>query len=232
MPKASKRILSVTVKQMADDSPDTSWLGEYGNSAESEFAIDREHATDCQTQTYNRADSIDKLERVHSYLDGLRIDEAKEGGDFYTLDYESLEEAQDIIVTAQEELEECDCDGRGDRDRNEYQYFNPNHDNYAGLDHAEIVKYCLQDYKRMESGNHGDWSFIGIRAIADVQIEGDIVQEIKSGGLWGIESDSGDDYIQEVSQEELHALRNQLESIGFSKRAVSVAFKNVKRKSA
>ena len=45
--KQSKRILSVTVKRMIDDSPDTSWLGEYSNKPANGFAIDREHAEDC-----------------------------------------------------------------------------------------------------------------------------------------------------------------------------------------
>ena len=32
------RILSITIKHTLDDSPDTSWLGEYSNTAKSEFA--------------------------------------------------------------------------------------------------------------------------------------------------------------------------------------------------
>lgn len=36
------RILSVTVKRVQDESPDLSWIGEYGNSPKSPAAIDRE----------------------------------------------------------------------------------------------------------------------------------------------------------------------------------------------
>jgi hypothetical protein len=42
-----KRILNVTIRRMLDDSPDTSWLGEYSNRPTSEFSIDRKHSLDC-----------------------------------------------------------------------------------------------------------------------------------------------------------------------------------------
>ena len=54
--KNSKRILSVTVKRMVDDSPDTSWLGEYSDTRKSEFSIDRAHAEDCaSSQAFREA---------------------------------------------------------------------------------------------------------------------------------------------------------------------------------
>ena len=101
-----------------------------------------------------------------------------------------------------------------------------------------------QDYERMESLNRGDWSFIGIRAEAEIAVEnahatnlGDgvpyfdsIVQKITSGGLWGIESDSSKEYFAEIEQDELSDLREQLILLGFSRRAISVAFKNVEHK--
>ena len=39
--KSGKRILSVTIKHIIDENPDTSWLGEYSDTAETEFAIER-----------------------------------------------------------------------------------------------------------------------------------------------------------------------------------------------
>ena len=45
--KTGNRILSVVIRRMYDESPDTSWLGEYSNSRESEFSIDRAHSEDC-----------------------------------------------------------------------------------------------------------------------------------------------------------------------------------------
>lgn len=45
--KNMKRIHSVTIKRMIDESPDTSWLGEYSNRATSEYSIDRAHNIEC-----------------------------------------------------------------------------------------------------------------------------------------------------------------------------------------
>jgi hypothetical protein len=97
-----------------------------------------------------------------------------------------------------------------------------------GLTPDEVRKYVRQDYDRMEGLNNQQWSYVGIRAEAQVQLtpEGPI-QEISSGGLWGIESDSERSYFAEVEQEELSELRKQLEALGFSKRAVTAAFRDI-----
>ncbi len=44
--KNSKRILKVVVKRMLDDSPDTSFLGEYSNRPKTEYAVDRQELGD------------------------------------------------------------------------------------------------------------------------------------------------------------------------------------------
>src|SRR5258706_13571069 len=44
--KNGKRILSVTVRRMIDESPDTSWLGEYSKRSAREYVIDRAHSED------------------------------------------------------------------------------------------------------------------------------------------------------------------------------------------
>jgi hypothetical protein len=67
---------------------------------------------------------------------------------------------------------------------------------------------------RREAYQRGDFTFVGVRAQAEVVIEG-IVQTIVSGGLWGIESDA-DAYIEEVAGEEYSDLRKILTSIGVS----------------
>src|SRR5271154_455811 len=68
--KNGKRILSVTVKHMADESPDSSHLGEYRQSAESKYAIDRRHSEDCQAIVPTNDETAGVLERVAEYLDG------------------------------------------------------------------------------------------------------------------------------------------------------------------
>lgn len=110
---------------------------------------------------------------------------------------------------------------RGDMGRFEMRYFN------AGCGDPDYIE---QDYARAEAYNRGEWGMIGISAVADVQFSnGAPTQKIRSGGLWGIESDSDTDYFSEVEREELDALRSELLSVGFSKRAVTSAMKNVER---
>lgn len=91
----------------------------------------------------------------------------------------------------------------------EYRYFLP----YArgekpGTKHYK--KYGKQDFARMESLYRGDWFFIGIYAQANMS-DG---HTFRSGGLWGIESDSGREYIEQVAREEIADLRNTLASYG------------------
>lgn len=243
MSKSMKRIHKVVIKRMYDESPDTSWLGEYGQRAESEYAIDRKHSEDCPQQTFNRKSSdrcmmviahIDKLERAIAYLNGV-LDSIPDFSD--TSRNEAISEAQDILIEAQDEIAEdanaCTCGGVW-IERHSYQFFNPNHENYKGLPEDEIRKYCLQEYARMESLNNGDFCFIGIRAEAEIGLNSyvaseqlGILQTITSGGLWGIESDSSPEYLAEVEAEELSDLKSQLKAIGFSSRAISAAFKTV-----
>lgn len=113
----------------------------------------------------------------------------------------------------------------GDMGRGEYRYFVAA---MSGEDtgNPESVK---QDYERMESHNRGEWQMIGMRAHARVQFtpQGPW-NEITSGGLWGIESDSGDDYFREIGQEQLAELRDQLHAAGFTSRQIGKAFSGVK----
>ena len=82
----------------------------------------------------------------------------------------------------------------------------------------------------MESFNRGDWCFVGLRAEAEVQTGSDVVQRITSGGLWGIESDSGREHLEETQREELAQLKTELIGLGFSRRAIATAIKNVQEK--
>jgi hypothetical protein len=251
-----KRILSVTIKRMVDDSPDTSWLGEYSRTPANEFAIDRAHAEDCESiqrfysdgewAAWNGVPS-DMLERVRTFLESFEasVDHESSPNGCHE-DCPACEEEQpyhDAISTIWE-LEnlagECDCNG-GDMERGDYRYFNPSF-NYVdkngkpkdGLTPEEVCKYTRQDYERMERLNRGDWCFIGIVAHAEIGLHRPgntyLIEIVHSGGLWGIESDSQPDYLESVEQDELADLKNVLIELGFSKRAISKAFKNVERK--
>lgn len=234
--KNSKRILSVTIKHMLDDSPDTSWLGEYSDTRTSEFSIDRAHDTDCESVVAEQNGTLDKLERIANHIQDMRDQLWDSGIEEDSPEDTAYNEAMARIIDIKEELAECGCIG-DNWNRREYRYFNPslNYVDKSGnprkAETPETVrKYTLQDYERMESLNSGYWQFIGIEALAEIQVTGDNTQEITSGGLWGVESDSDKSYIKQVEDEQLAELRSQLKALGFSTRAISKAFQNVERK--
>jgi hypothetical protein len=67
---------------------------------------------------------------------------------------------------------------------------------------------------RKKAYERGDFNFVGVRAVAEVEIGG-VIQEITSGGLWGIESDSGEEYFRdEVGKEEYNELADILNEMG------------------
>jgi hypothetical protein len=221
--RITKRISKVTVKRMVDTDPDTSYLGEYSNDAETEYAIDRKHSQDCQNLEENHRQAVDQLERVIAYLETVR----QAGEPPENVYWSAADESQDVLIELQDELQECDCNG-GDMERNEYRYFNGNVENYKGETPEKIREYVRQDYERNERLNRGDWCYIGIRVEAEIIID-NVCQKISSGDLWGIESDSSREYFAEIEAEELYELRKQLTAVGFSKRAIATACKNIER---
>lgn len=116
-----------------------------------------------------------------------------------------------------------DREARGDMGRNEYRYFIP------GMTAEETgnPESPEQDYQRSEALNRGDWNYIGLWAEAEAQLTNNgPVQTIRSGGLWGVESDSGE-YLAEIAKEELSQLRDELEAMGFAKKDIDEAFADV-----
>lgn len=76
-------------------------------------------------------------------------------------------------------------------------------------------EYCRQDYKRMEALNAGEWAFMGITAEARVSYAAGPnghrrLEWLTSSGLWGIESDSGDEHLTGIAKDELSGLREHL----------------------
>ena len=70
------------------------------------------------------------------------------------------------------------------------------------------------DYEeRKEAYRRGEFSFVGVRAEAEIVVDG-VIQTITSGGLWGIESDAGDEHIHGIAQEEYTDLRKILKTLG------------------
>lgn len=86
---------------------------------------------------------------------------------------------------------------------------------YKGVPAEEAEKYRREDKERLESYGD-DWHMIGMWAQAEVVVDG-VVQTIRSGGLWGIESDSNKEYLMEIAREEYNALKGILRKMGFKK---------------
>jgi hypothetical protein len=226
-----KRILSIKTIQSYDSDPDTSYMGEYSETRTSEFSIDRRHSQDCPINSHSNDAAIEQLERAIAYLN---IERAEAGNDPNNIYWQDIDEAQDALIGLQDELRGCDCGGNH-LSSGEYRYFNPSF-NYVdsqgelieGNTPEEVRAYVAQDYARMQALNNGEWSYIGISVEATVQLTASgPIQKISSGGLWGIESDSDREYLASIRKEESAQLREQLHEMGFSKRAISAAFRNM-----
>lgn len=232
-----KRILSVKLFWKYDDSPDISWLGEYSDTASSGFSIDRAHAEDCASQTYNP--QTKEAQRILEHARETVADWQNALPEAEGAEWEDLEDTYSLLGEQLETVAECDC-GRGYLDSRECRYFNPsfNYVDKAGnplpAETPETVrKYTRQDYERMESAVRGDWCMLGCVAEAEIAVPSGrslaTVQRITSGGLWGIESDCAQGDKEETETEQLADLKAQLRELGFSTRALSGAFKNVER---
>jgi len=114
----------------------------------------------------------------------------------------------------------------------EYQYFKPAqtyneiwqwyHKN--GYSRGNCDFYARQqryaDFRRMESLQRGDFDFIGI--IAKCEVKYSIgnnnyrLEHFTSGGLWGIESDSEQKYIDDIEREQLQDLKEHLQTFNIN----------------
>lgn len=104
----------------------------------------------------------------------------------------------------------------------------------AKTDPEEAAKYRAQDAERLADYHNGYWYCVGIVAEAKLRFatpQGGWLNgpEVRSPGIWGIESDSGDDYFDEIGQDELAELRDELYALGFGVVDVDVAFRDIKK---
>lgn len=86
--------------------------------------------------------------------------------------------------------------------------------NYEDETPEDREKYARQDFERMEAYHRGDWWTVEIYVEADVTMPGDGPRTLKSGGIWEIESDSGEGYIRETAGDEIVDLRTALVTLG------------------
>lgn len=73
-----------------------------------------------------------------------------------------------------------------------------------------------QDYLTMEAYEAGEWYMLGTWAEAEVLTTAGVIQHIRSGGLWGIDSRSSLEDATEVRAEQLDQLRTILAEFGIS----------------
>lgn len=190
-------LVSVEIKHEIDDCADTSYLGEYTDTP-SDWAIYRRESKYCH--------DLDLETQQLEYQEYL-ADCAKCG-----CNDSDCEDCNPLSFD--DWVGENDCSYEYQTRGREYAFFVP----YAGGEQQgteDYQKYGMQDFERMERLNNGDWYYIGVQAVAKIRVNG-ILQKISSGGLWGIESDSGSDYLEEIDQEQAKELQEQLSTLGFS----------------
>ena len=83
------------------------------------------------------------------------------------------------------------------------------------------TSYLEQDefVDRLEAFRRGDFAFVGVRLVARIRFEtkqggGIHGPTITTGGLWGIEDDSGEDYFRTVAADETGELEEMLTALG------------------
>lgn len=80
------------------------------------------------------------------------------------------------------------------------------------------VAYASQDAGRLSKFRSDEWWFEGCHAVAEVLYESSPgcfrQDELRSAGLWGIESDSDTEYLRSVETDELADLCSHLERFG------------------
>lgn len=113
----------------------------------------------------------------------------------------------------------------GDATDREYQYFvSANHSVFrsedwshvSGQDKKKVIKkhgslknavraYAMEDYRRMEAYNRGEWAMEGCVVTARL---GSLKAE---SSLWGVESDAGKKYRDEIEQDQINSALAELQ---------------------
>jgi hypothetical protein len=202
----AKEIRSITMHRVMDTDPDLSYLGEYSDSP-GEHAIDRRVAEPGDQACCKRCYWSIQYDEPGGWHHIHQNDEP----------YSETEEAE-----ADHDAEpDSDYSGHG-WDSHTYRYFNPVWENYTSCEPQDAAKYERADFERMEAYNRGEWQMVGVVAVAEIVVAGTI-QFLRSGGLYGTESDSDPSYFAEIEIEEANQLTTILEELGFERTAIDEA---------
>lgn len=89
------------------------------------------------------------------------------------------------------------------------------------------IEQAVANHRRLKSYQAGDWYLMGVRVCADVVLESGTTLDLCSPGLWGVESDSGADYIKSVAAEEISYLRDDLADLGIPTEEINEALSEI-----
>jgi len=204
-------IEQVRIKRMIDNDPDTSYLGRYTDDIGPGVVIRK------YDEFYERIPT--EMERDSN---GRFIGKEEPDIPLYSNEYVGFRPANHIPHNPDNWKHVSRADKKAVREK------------FGSLKKADYA-YALEDYNRFEGLTRGDWYYIGIEVDATVSISvaGRCLNSIvvQSGGLWGIESDSGDVEINDIISDEKESLRKELQSMGFPDDQIDAAFKGAVVKS-
>jgi hypothetical protein len=219
------KILRVWIEKRPDESPDTSHLGEYQRHIPNGYYIDRETGNlhyDADTVVAEVWTNYGRNE--YQYISGFQHSASSAAKEWAHVDTKGVNQA---YLNCRYRMNRAHENKKG----NLFAKYKVDGWETAVTREQKIrvlnIVYCCEDAYRLETLQRGDWCYLGIIAKAEIQVKGDVVQVIHSGGLWGVESDSGN-YLEEVAKEQLEELGEQLEAMGIGERAIKHEFKNVK----
>jgi hypothetical protein len=220
------RIEKVWIEHRQDQSGDSSWLGTYSaEQPRSGYYVDRQQGALIDADSGRViADSLGATWRrgEYQYISGFQhsgsvdswshVDDKGLAAAFLRLRYKANGNEQGI------------------QSRNLFAYFGVQGWEHAHSRPAKIRKvdavYCCLNALRLERLGQGDWHFIGIIATAEIVSAHGVTQTIRSGGLWGIESDSDKNYLWTEEQTQLRELKQELQALGFGPRVINRALRN------
>lgn len=85
------------------------------------------------------------------------------------------------------------------------------------IDDTDSSPLDWMDAERIAAWRNSDFTMIGIRARADIMIpigQGSFrLMTLRSAGLWSIESDSGEDYLESIFEDEKAQLLAELKTL-------------------
>lgn len=209
------KILSVRIERKIDESSDLSWLGAFTNK-QMGIRVNRLTGELLAANGYRLANNLPANgdSRSLNFIGGFQWGQ----GLVANWEHVSDKELWTQFAEASEQMGRFNIAG--------CEHTNTRREKILCLEYLHIC----QDALRLESYKSGDWQMLGIIAKAEIQLTPESpIQTIRSGGLWGVESDSSHEYMTEVQDEQLSELAVELATLGFSVRQVRHAIKSVKR---